>query len=289
MNLFEDKFNPSAIITLLDTNRLTFDQVLPEMRDAVLLLAAKTGHGFHEIPRTFHTPQVEAMATQCLCKHFGWGDQNAGYYHAATQFVSDGIGLNHIHPDYIDSTLLLINLRREDDSLQKSVSTILRKYIDKVDNDVLNFIGSRDISLLDDLIRSGFDIKPLSAEHLCEGLTLQLWTGFLLVDYGRLDVLSLAIKAGHWPGTKTEVKVSRPQSLVDAIEARMLTKEFESVQAGWLNAFIANYPAAEVAPHMKTRARRAVLMDIFPEEELHAIALHDRPLRGDLLERSMGL
>jgi hypothetical protein len=289
MNLIDDQFNPHAIVRLLDTKRLTFDQVAPEMRDEVLLLSAETGHGFHEIPRSFHTPQVDALATQCLCKYFGWGDQHGGYYQAATKFISEGIGLNYVHPDYIDSALLLINLSSGGDSLQDFVRRIFRKYHDKVDNNLLNFIGSRDISLLDDFIRSGFDVKPLSAEHLSEGLISQLWAGYLLVEYGRLDVLSLAIKAGHWPDRKTEVRIDKPKSLKDAIEARMLTKEFESVQAGWLNAFIANYPAAEVAPHMNTRARRAVLMDIFPEEELHAIALHDRALRGDLLERSMGL
>jgi hypothetical protein len=289
MNLIDDKFNPKAVVRLLDTHRLTFDQVVKEVRDEVLLLAAQTGDGFHEIPRSFHTPQVEAIATRRLCERFGWGAEDIPYYQAATQFVSDGIGLEHIHPDYIDSTLLLINLRREDESLHNSVRMILHNHMEKVDDSVLNFIGSRDISLLDDLLRAGFDIKPLSAEQLCDGLISKLWTGYLLVEYERLDVLSLAIKAGHWPGSDSEVKISKPQSMTDAIEARMLTKPFEKVQAGWLNAFIANYPAADVAPHMNTHARRAVLMDIFSEKDLHKIALQDRALRGDLLERSIGL
>jgi hypothetical protein len=289
MNLIDDKLNAKAIVRLLDTHRLTFEAVLPEMRNEVLLLAASTLEGFDEIPRSFHTPEAEAIAAKSLAKKFHHGDQGNDYYKVATKLISGGIGINHIHPDYVDEKIILIILEREDESLDESLRPILNKHREKIGASVLEFVASRSLSTLDDLAVSGFEIKNISSQSLHEGLIKEYWAAFVLRNHGRSDVLALAVKNGNWPQISGEMTVERPSSLIDAIKTRMETPDLMENRIGWLNAYIANYPAAEVAKHMNTNARRSVLLDIFPSEALIDIAKEDKNLSGELLERSMGL
>jgi hypothetical protein len=84
-----------------------------------------------------------------------------------------------------------------------------------------------------------------------------------------------------------------PSSLVEAIEGRMQING--ALPAGlkdlahWLNAFILNHSPVEVAVHMRTPARRALLMDIFKPEQLIGVVKGDKALNGALLEDALGL
>jgi hypothetical protein len=286
VNLIDDKLNAKAIARLLDTNRLTFEQVLPEMRDEVLILAASIQNaGFDEIPRSYHTPEIAAIAANTLAKSLNYGDVGNDYYQVATKLISDGIGLNYIHPDYVDSKLVLINLQREDEEIHASVRTILRKYQHLVNNDILNFVASRSLNYMDDLLVNGHGIKQLDSNSLLEGLIRETWMSSFLVEKGRPEILSMAIKDGHWPN----LTILRPNCLSEAIGHRMKTSDEKSEEANWLNAFIANYPVAEVVSYMNTKSRRSVLMDIFPAEQLFEFVKHNKEFGGEFLERSMGL
>ena len=286
MNLIDDKFNAKLIARLLDTNRLTFEEVLPEMRNEVLQLAASFQNaGFDEIPRSYHTPEIASMAANTLAKSLHYGDLGNDYYQVATKLISDGISLNYIHPDYVDSKLILINLRREDDSIEDSVRFILRRFRHLVDVEILNFVASRSLNSLDDLLHEKKVLRNLSIDHLYEGLVNETWMSHLLIEHGRLDVLSKAIQEGHWP----KIDIGRPPSLMKAIDARMTTKREKTEQIGWLNAYIANFPANEVFRYMDTEARCTVLMDIFPAEQLLEFVKEDKAFSGKVLERSMGL
>lgn len=237
----------------------------------------------------FTLQRLRLSLPKSLAKKVNHGDQGTDYYKVAIKLISGGIGINHIHPDYVDEKLILINLEREDESLDESLRPILNKHREKIGARVLEFVASRSLSTLDDLALSGFDIKDISSKSLHEGLIKEYWASYVLISHGRSDVLALAVKNGNWPQISGEMTVERPSSLIDAINRRMETTDLMENRNGWLNAYISNYPAAEVAKYMNTKARRSVLLDIFPREALIDIAKSDGYLSGELLERSMGL
>jgi hypothetical protein len=279
---------PADVINALVQGSLRYANVEYELKEKVLLLAASTYKGFCQIPKEYHTPQAEALAAKSLARHFYAKYDGGNYAETALAMMHNGCDIRLLHPEYLNDVIIIASLKRDVHPAYKTQLWLIDSAREKLTIPVCNYLASLSVILVNGLHKRGIiKVNDLNPESLCSGLINEMDHGYILADAGRSDILSMVIEQGHWP----DIKMELPASLEEAIESRMLVKTNQSgvTQAQWLNAYIANHPPVEVANLMRTKARRAVLLEIFQPEQLIGVIKDDKSLNGALLEHVLGL
>jgi hypothetical protein len=284
----DDAMSPEWIARQLHSHAMPFSAVHPDMIDKVVLLSAETLIGFNEIPKKFHTKQAEAIAAKSLAQTYNL-IEGESYYDVAKQLIARGNGLGWMHQEYIDTPLILIALDQRDDLFRNCLSWLINKARFMIDEQVLDFIAGNGFNSIEKLVDSGFSIHEFSEFTLHDVLIDDPLNSSALFKNGRSEIVSKAIKNGFWPVPGAEKFPKRPKTLKDCIDTRMTTASESTVQIGWLNSYIANHPLASVAKLMNTEARRNVLLEIFPSDQLIGLFKDDKKFNGKLLESTLGL
>lgn len=284
----DNTMNPEWIVRQIHSFGLPFSAVHPDIVEDVVILSASTQIGFNEIPRRFHTRQVEALAANSVAKTYSL-DKSDSYYDVVKQMIARGNGLGWIHSEYIDTPLILIALNQRDDHFRNCVSWLTNKAREMIDDQVLDFCATKGFDIVQKLIDSGFSIYDFNKHTLYNVLIDDPLNASVLFKNGRTDVVCEAIGNGFWPKPLTEKFPNKPKTLKDCIDLRMTTASERAAQIGWLNAYIATYPLVCVAPLMNTEARRNILIEIFSSDQLIGLFKDDKRFNGRILESTLGL
>jgi hypothetical protein len=281
--------HPSEIVKDLLGGRVRFEDIPDTLQLKVLLLSAATNKGFTQIPIRFHNQQANLLAAKSLAASFYATYSGKDYVGTAIDLMESGGDIRYLHPDYLNDAVIMASLKRDAFPAQKIKTWLMEYGVDKFSLVVCNQLAEISLTLIHDLDKVGVGINTISDESLYRGLLNSIDQSNVLYDRGRTDIIAMAVKDGHWPFKD----VSKPQSLVEAIEGRM---QINGALPGrlidlkhWLNAYILNHSPVDVAVHMRTPARRAVLMEIFKPEQLLGVVKGDKALNGALLEDALGL
>lgn len=280
--------DPADVISALEHGSLKYASVEYELKEKVLLLAAATYKGFCKIPKEYHTLQAEMLAAKSMARRFYQAYEGGNYAETALSLMTNGCDIRLVHPEYLNDEIIIASLKRDVHPAYKIQLWLIETAKEKLTINVCNYLASISVTLVSGLHKNAVvKVDALNDESLCSGLIKEMDHGYILAELGRSDILSMVIQRGHWP----EINLPLPSSLEEAIESRMHTRSNVSgiAQAQWLNAYIANHPPAKVANLMRTKARRAVLLEIFKPEQLIGVIKDDKALNGELLEHVLGL
>jgi hypothetical protein len=280
----------TTIIRGLTSGEIDFDMEVHGQDQALLdQIAESSSSAFKKIPVELITEKMKDMSIVNIC-----------IMHAEEQC--------HVKNDYEQSAINLMGMGAHISSFHRDLLT------EKIAHCALEYNISSTLTFRDqlnesqkalftpDMLKYAFEnapetVKKLSREEVEQIGDETLLSVFMkaqvfaysLFQIGKPKLFSQVVAAGAWmyPGVFNENP--RPSDLGETIRKRMKLENFMHKEIAYYNAYIASHPLIDVAPLMKSTARRKVLLEIFPAQELLQVFKDDREMKGLILEEEMGL
>lgn len=90
--------NPSDIVTQLENDSISFEEIECNLKDKVLLLSAATYKGFCKIPMNYHTHQADMLAAKSMTISFYQPYKAGSYTETALRLMIAGCDIRRLHP-----------------------------------------------------------------------------------------------------------------------------------------------------------------------------------------------
>jgi hypothetical protein len=274
----------------LNSGEIAFDATVHGQNKAFLEMIAKTSMVvFKKIPVDLLTPELIDMGALLLCEMEG--DMS---YHVKDDYEATAInliGLGH-HISFFHRDLLTEKIARC--ALERNIASTL-SYREKL-------TPSQQALFTPDMLRYAVENDPEVIVKLTTEETGQFDDNFLLSVFrkkpeysyclfrvGRPKLFADMVASGSWMFAGVFEEHPRPTTTAKAIQQRMKLEPWMNKEIAYYNAFISNSPLEEIAPLMTSRARRKVLLEIFPADDLLDHFKNDAAMKGCILEDQLGL
>lgn len=274
----------------LNRGEITFDSTVHGQDKGFLELVARTNIVvFKKIPVDLLTPELIDMGAALLCEMEG--DMS---YHVKNDYETTAINLlgvgHHIsafHRELLTEKIVRCSLERNiastlsyrqklTPSQQALFTPGMLRYAVENDPEVILKLTSEETNQFDDeFLLTVFRETP---EY-----------SYCLFRVGRPKLFAEMVASGSWMFAGVFDEHPRPTTTAKAILQRMKLEPWMSKEIAYYNAFISNSPLEEIAPLMTSRARRKVLLEIFPADELLDHFKNDAAMKGCILEDQLGL
>lgn len=288
------------VIDDLVNSRIEFDDLVHGSDSALIeAMAASDYRAFRLIPGHLLTPELIDIGANDLCELMGEEDcfTQGSYESTVLKLLNKNINLLHaFHPDLL--TKKIIDAYLEDSpwstvDRRKRIGSLAASFIDA---DALNKAVEARIDILSILDPS--EVALLTDHTLLASLLNQPSYGLHLEQVGRKDILTKAISQGLWLNNHTWDTLDldnplqgapRPPTLRDAVETRMKMDARNQVDSLYYDCFVAGHSLEDLKPLVRSRARRAWVMGLFPADEIRAVFKDDYEMKGMLLEQDLGM
>lgn len=288
------------VIDDLVNSRIEFDDLAhgsdPSLIEA---MAASDYRAFRLIPGRLLTPELIDIGASDLCELMGEEDcfTQGSYESTVLKLLNKNINLLHaFHPDLL--TKKIIDAHLEDSpwitiDRRKRIGALGASFIDAA---ALNKAVEARIDILSILDPS--ELELLTDQTLLASLSNKPSYGVYLEKIGRKDILIKAISEGLWLNNHTWDTLDlgnplqgapRPPTLRDAVETRMKMDATNQIDSLYYDCFVAGHSLEDLKPLVRSRARRAWIVELFPADEIRAVFRDDYEMKGMLLEQDLGM
>lgn len=255
---------------------MTYDEMLDK---------AKSTTGFNSIPLIGMPEEILKIGINNIHKYLsenGLDTPNDYYCSAMIAVFNNPQYISRIHPDFVDRDMAKLCYKTCFETLTKVLGESRLKVLS---DEMINEVIFEDIAKA----RLIYKTYSLTTDTLLGALNNNPGLALCLVDIGREDIMDIAAKKGIWPKWKQDVSGNKPLSLEEAISRRMRSRPERMTERLYLNSYIKTYPIDLVVNSMRTKARKVVLLDLYPNSDLIRFLKDDKTSMGTILEREIGL
>lgn len=294
----EEKATFADLLTMIKKGEIGFREAMVE--GGPKLISRMAGHNypsFKLIPEEFLTPELIDTGAMTMCQQ--WDEKDCyvkgDYEQSALNLINKGIHFSTFHHALITKAIIDACIESNPLNTVKKRKELGTKASEFFDAAVLNKAVGYEFELLMHL--DGAELKLLTDETIVTSFRKSPSQGLILAKIGRKDILIQEIANGLWSFDDSVARedgvkrfgISRPKNIGSAVNARMKIDLRNKDDTLYLNAYIAGYPLEEVIRFFHTPARREVLMEIFPTDQLIEAFKGDRQMMGRIVEADLGL